>query len=147
MNYIGLWIRIISLILILCLSSVISYICLKKTVYLKWIVPIAIVLLFAFAIFNVATAIVKPSVETFIGKYNGFSKEATSINFFSLEYCFDVNNENKYVCTDVISANIIYPKGMKEGQIYLISYETNENIVIGIEKVEKRQGGDGSPVS
>ena len=134
MNYIGLWIRIISLILILCLSSVISYICLKKTAYLKWIVSIAIVLLFAFAIFNVATAIVKPSVKTFIGEYNGFSKEATSINFFSLEYCFDVNNEKKYVDTDIISANILCPEGMEEGQTYVISYETNENIVVGIEK-------------
>lgn len=93
------------------------------------------VLLFAFAIFNVATTLVKPSVKTFIGEYNGFSKEATSINFFSLEYCFVVNNEKKYVDTDIISANILCPEGMEEGQSYVISYETNENIIVGIEKI------------
>ncbi len=135
MNYIGLWLRIVSLIIIMCLAGVISYICLKKTLYVKWVVPIVIVLFFTFSIFKVSQAIIKPSIETFIGKYHGFLRQATSINFFSLEYCFEVGNQKKYVDSDSISANILYPNGMEEGEIYAVSYETKENIVVSIKKV------------
>lgn len=107
MNYIGLWLRIISLIIIMCLASAISYICLKKTLYVKWVVLILFVSLFGFSIFKVSQAIINPSIETFIGEYQGFSRKATSINFFSLEYCFEIDNHKKYVDSDSISANVI----------------------------------------
>lgn len=119
----------------MCLASVISYICLKKTLYVKWVVPILFVLFFGFSIFKVSQAIINPSIETFIGEYQGFSREATSINFFSLEYCFEIDNQKKYVDSDSISANVLHPTDMEEGKIYEVAYETKENVIVGIKEV------------
>ena len=135
MNFIGLWSRIVSLIIIMCLASVISYICLKKTLYVKWVVPILFVLFFGFSIFKVSQAIINPSIETFIGEYQGFSRKATSINFFSLEYCFEIDNHKKYVDSDSISANVLHPTSMEEGKIYEVSYETKEDVIVSIKEV------------
>lgn len=137
MNFVGLWTRIISIILIMCLLVVLSFVLFKNKIYFKWLIPIALVLVFSFSIFNVFTAIVKPSVQTFVGTYIGFEKEATSINFFSLEYCFEVNNTKKYVSTDIIAANVLCLNGLEIGRTYEVSYESNENIIVEIHEKEE----------
>lgn len=93
------------------------------------------VLFFGFSIFKVSQAIINPSIETFIGEYQGFSRKATSINFFSLEYCFEIDNHKKYVDSDSISANVLHPTSMEEGKIYEVSYETKEDVIVSIKEV------------
>lgn len=134
MNLISLWMRVLSLFLIMCLLIAFSYVFLKKFSCLRWLAPLAFVLFFGLSIFKVSSAIVNPSVETFVGTYVGFEKEATSINFFSLEYCFEVEGEKIYVDVDAVSANILYPSGLEVGQTYVVSYETKENLIIEIAK-------------
>lgn len=138
MNCVSLWIRIVSIILIMCLSICLCLITLKKTTYSKWFISGVLVLIFSFALFNVFASMVNPSIQTFVGAYVGFEKEATSINFLAVEYCFEVNNEKVYVSSDVISARMLALNELEIGKVYEVSFETTENLIIGVQVLEDK---------
>jgi hypothetical protein len=49
-----------------------------------------------------------------------------------MEYCFVCKNENIYLDLDAISGNIIFDGDLVKGQEYIISYETESNLIVAI---------------
>lgn len=139
MNFVGLWVRIISLILIMLLAVVLILILVKNKGFLRWIISIATILAFLFPVFSVLSAIVNPSIQIFVGKYIGFEKPATGISFFSLEYCFEVDNQKKYVSSDAFSANILNLHDLEIGCTYEVLYESNESIILEAHRTQESE--------
>lgn len=133
-SFIALWIRLISLIFFaVILTAIVLFFGRKK--FKKWekIVSICMaVLLVILGGGSTIKSLVSPNIKTVVGTYQSEIREATGLSPFQMEYCFVCENEKTYLDLDAISGNIIFDGEFVKGQEYIISYETESNLIVAI---------------
>lgn len=95
------------------------------------------IIIFLIGAINVVYSLIKPNIETFKGFYEGYSRSASALNPFQLEYRFVIDGDKKYVDTDIISMPFLFTSELKEGCLYEISYETNQNLILEVNPINE----------
>ncbi len=133
-NFIALWIRLITLILLaVVLTAIVLFFGRKK--FKKWekIVSVCMaVLLVMLGGGSAIKSVVSPDIKTVVGTYESEIREATGLSPFQMEYCFSCENKKVYLDLDLISKNIMFDNEFVKGEEYTISYEINSNLIVAI---------------
>ena len=133
-SFIALWIRLISLIfLAVILTAIVLFFGRNKLKKWEKIVSICMaVLLVILGGGSTIKSLVSPNIKTVVGTYQSEIREATGLSPFQMEYYFVCKNEKIYLDLDAISGNIIFDGDLVKGQEYIISYETESNLIVAI---------------
>ena len=133
-NFVAIWIRLISLILLaVALMVVVLLFGRKKFKKLEKIVAVcSAVLLVLLGGGSTLKSLMLPDIKTVVGTYDSKTREATGLSPFQLEYCFVCENEKIYLDLDAISGNIIFDGDFVKGEEYTISYETDSNLIVAV---------------
>ncbi len=135
-NFIALWIRLITLILLVGILTVVVLFFGRKK-FKKWekIVSVCIaVLLVLLGGGSTLKSLVSPDIKTVVGTYDSEIRESTGLSPFQMEYCFVNENEKIYLDLDAISKNIMFDDEFLKGEKYTIAYETESNLIVAISK-------------
>lgn len=142
MNFIALWIRIITIILVAIIGIVIVFWVGKKQFKtLEKIVTIVLILgliLLGYIGSSTRKSLINPDIKTFVGVYESEAR-VNGVSPLQMEYCFDCDGEKIYCDLDLISKNKIYNKDFKKGKKYTISYETNSNLIVAVSENDQEE--------
>ena len=128
-NFIALWIRLITIVLLaVAVTSTALFFGRKK--FKKWekIISLCLaVLLVLLAGGSTLKSLVSPDIKTIVGTYDSEIRESTGSSPLQMEYCFVSENEKIYLDLDAISRKIMFDNDFIKGEEYTISYETESN--------------------
>ena len=132
-NYVALWIRFITLIILaVVVTAIVLFLGRKK--FKKWEKILTVTMAAALVLLgggSTLKSLTVPEIKTIVGIYE--SELSTSgLSPFQREYCFDYKNEKLYLDLDSISKNIMFDGEFVKGQEYTISYETDSNLIVAI---------------
>lgn len=132
-NFIGLWIRLITLILLaVVLTVIVLFFGRKKFKKCEKVVSVCLaVFLVLLGGGYTLKSLVSPDIKTIVGKYDS-EMRVTGLSPFQMEYCFVSENEKFYLDLDAISGNIIWDEEFIKGKEYIISFETESNLIVAI---------------
>ncbi len=134
-NFIALWIRLITVVLLaVVLTAIVLFFGRKKFKKREKILSLCLaVLLVLLGGSSTLKSLVLPDVKTVVGTYKS-ELSVKGLSPFQFEYCFVCENEKIYLDLDAISGNIIFDGEFVEGKEYVISYEEESNLIVAIER-------------